>query len=95
MRSAAQWVGTLQSLPGPNAHVTTLWDDISNNGWSNDNPDGTYSLKTTSIQFINTSSIKLTAGTGHDVVVANTGTNKFTSAALGSLDVTGGSGSCA
>ena len=47
---------------------------------------------TTIVKFVASTSINLTAGTGHDIVTALKGTNTFTSAAPGTLTVTGGFG---
>jgi hypothetical protein len=43
-------------------------------------------------QFVASTSINLTAGTGHDIVTTLKGTNTFASAAPGTLTVTGGVG---
>ena len=47
---------------------------------------------TTTVRFVASTSINLTAGAGHDIVTALKGTNTFTSAAPGTLTVTGGVG---
>ena len=77
--------GDIFLLSGKNANVT-LWNDLAV-GNTPANPNSV-----TTLSFSGASSITLHAGTGHDFVTADGGNNKFISAAMGTLDVTGGKG---
>ena len=73
--------GDIFDLSGTTANVLLL------------NSQALYAINaTTTISFVNSTEVNLTAGTGHDIVTALKGTNTFTSLTSGTLDVTGGTG---
>ena len=80
------------SAPGDSSTVDVNGDVFLLNGTTADVTLNSLAVGTTTISFVGSTSINLTAGTGHDFVTALKGTNTFTSASLGALNVTGGVG---
>jgi hypothetical protein len=80
------------SAPGDTSTVDVGGDVFLLNGTTADVTLNDSAIGTTTISFAASTAINLTAGSGHDVVTALKGTNTFTSASLGTLDVTGGVG---
>ena len=77
------------SAPGDTSTVDVNGDVFLLNGTT---ANVTLAGPPSTLSFVGSTSINVTAGIGHDVITALKGTNTFTSAALGNLNVTGGVG---